>query len=362
MNLVERVRGTLTEFVRIPSTPDTDMTAILRAATSAIEDLGLRPLVHEEVKAVTASSGSGGVLLNGHLDTVPVASGWTHDQGSWEGDFLYGRGTADMKAGCVAALAAGPLLLDAGVPFSFLFTTDEETTMNGAVKLASSALVRQASAVVVGEPTRLRIVTSEKGVLWYRATVRGRSAHGSLPHLGDNAVYRMMRVLPHWEPFSHPRDSLKEITVSLGSIQGGTKPNLVADVCSVDLDCRHPPGTTKADVEALLRKGIEVSGERVALDLFHEIPAASVPADSDHVRLLCDLARTEIAAVPYGTEMAHYVAYNPRSIVFGPGETERIHVPDERASLSEVVRAAEILTAFATRMAAPTKSSNTHRK
>ena len=351
MNLAEYVRAALAEFVRIRSTPDTDMTEILRAATAAIEDLGLRPTVHEDVKAVTASRGSGGVLLNGHLDTVPIASGWTKEQGSWDGDFLYGRGTADMKAGCVAELASARSLLDAGVPVSLLFTTDEETTMHGAVKLAPSDLVRKAAGVVVAEPTRLRIVASEKGVLWYRATTRGRSAHGSLPQFGDNAVYRMMRVLPLLEPYSHPRDPLNEITVSLGTIQGGTKPNLVADACSVDLDCRHPPGTTKAHVEALLRKAFVASGEYVDLQLFHEVPAAAVPANADHVRLLRDLAGTEVVGVTYGTEMAYYAAHNPRCVVFGPGETERIHVPDERVALSEVVRAAEILTAFGTKLA-----------
>ncbi len=200
MNLREYVRTMLAEFVRIPSTPDTDMVGILRAATAAIEDLGLRPEVHEGVKAVTATSGPSGVLFNGHLDTVPVASGWTRTPNTWDGDFLYGRGTADMKAGCVAGLAAARVLLDAGVPVSLLFTTDEETTMNGAVKLAPSDLVRTAAAVVVGEPTRLRVVTSEKGVLWYRASTSGRSAHGSMPHLGDNAVYRMMRFLARIEP------------------------------------------------------------------------------------------------------------------------------------------------------------------
>ena len=97
MNLIEYVRSRLTEFVGIPSTPESDMGNILRAATAAIEELGLRPTVHRDLNAVTASSGSGGVLLNGHLDTVPIASGWTREQGSWDGDFLYGRGTADMK-------------------------------------------------------------------------------------------------------------------------------------------------------------------------------------------------------------------------------------------------------------------------
>lgn len=362
MNVTEYIRKTLTDFVHIPSTPDADMREILRAATGSIEELGLRPTVHADVNAVTASSGPGGVLFNGHLDTVPIASGWTREQGSWDRDFLYGRGTADMKAGCVAGLAAARSLLDSGVPVSLLFTTDEETTMHGAVKLAPSDLVRNAAAVVVGEPSQLRVIASEKGVLWYRASTSGRSAHGSMPHLGDNAIYRMMRFLARVEPLGRPRDVLREITVNVGTIQGGTQPNLVADTCLVDLDCRHPPGTTKADVEALLRRAAATSGERVGLELFHEVPAAAVPADADHVRLLRDLAGTEVVGVTYGTEMAHYAPHNPRSVVFGPGETERIHVPDERVALSEVVRAAEILTAFGTKMIASHKSSNTHKK
>src|SRR3989442_12817447 len=135
MNLTEYVRTHPTEFVGIPSTPDTDMRDILRAATASIEELGLEPMVHADVKAVTASSGSGGILFNGHLDTVPIASGWTRELGSWDGDFLYGRGTADMKAGGVAGVAGARALLDARNPVSLPFTTDGETTMHGAGKI-----------------------------------------------------------------------------------------------------------------------------------------------------------------------------------------------------------------------------------
>jgi acetylornithine deacetylase/succinyl-diaminopimelate desuccinylase-like protein len=350
MSLEDYLRKKLSEFVSIPSTPDAGMRAILRAATASIDEMGLRPTVHADVNAVTASSGPGGVLFNGHLDTVPLASGWTREQGVWEGDFLYGRGTADMKAGCVAGLGAAKQLLDAGLPVSLLFTTDEETTMHGAIKLASSAEIRTAAAVIVAEPSALRVITNEKGVLWYRAGVRGRSAHGSMPHLGDNAILRMSRVLTRLEPYSHPKDVLREITVSPDVIQGGTKPNVVADTCTVDLDCRHPPGTEKEDVEALLRKAFARAKEEVSLELFHEVPAAAVSESAAHVRLLRELAGTEVAGVTYGTEMAYYVPHNPRCAVFGPGETERIHVPDERVSLAEVVRAAEILTAFGTKL------------
>ena len=356
MNPTEYVRSTLTEFVRIPSTPDEDMSAILGAAVAAIEDLGLRPEVHGDVKAVLASSGRGGVLFNGHLDTVPLASGWTKDPGAWDGDWLYGRGTADMKAGCVAGLAAARALLDRGIPVSLLLTTDEETTMRGAVKLASAPVVREAAAVLVCEPTGLKVVAREKGVLWYRARTRGRGAHGSMPHLGDNAIHRMSRVLRELEGLGRPRDLHGEITVNVGAIRGGTKPNLVADACEVDLDCRNPAGTTKAEVEALLRKAFRAAREDVDIELFHEVPAAGVPEDADHIRLLRDLAGTEVVSVTYGTEMAYYAAHNGRCAVFGPGEAERIHVPDERVSLRETVRAAEILATFAERLARPDRT------
>src|SRR5438093_12071932 len=89
-----------------------------------------------------------------------------------------------------------------------------------------------------------------------------------------------------------------------------------------------------------------MASEPVDLRLFHEGPAAAVSATADHVQLLRDLARTEIVGVTYETEMAYYAPHNPRSVVFGPGETERSHGPDERVSLAEVMLAAEILHGF----------------
>ncbi len=350
MSEPEFVRTTLEELVRIPSASDADPSIILRFAASALEGIGLHPRVHEDVKAVEASSGTGGILLNGHLDTVPMASGWTKGQGVWEGDWLYGRGAADMKAGCVAALEAARTLLDRGEPVSVLLTTDEETSMAGSKALAALPIVQDAAAVVVLEPSSLRVVTSEKGIVWLRATTRGRSAHGSMPHLGDNAIHRMARVLSRLEPHAHPRDLLREVTVNVGRIEGGAAPNVVADVCRAELDCRYPPSATRVQVEALLRKAFAEAEAQVELEVIQEVPAAGVAPDAPHVRLLRDIAGTEIVGVTYATEMAWYASHNPRCVVFGPGETARIHVPDERVSLRETIRAADILVDYAEKL------------
>ncbi len=346
----EFVRTTLEELVRIPSASDADPSTVLRFATSALERIGLHPRIHEEVKAVEASLGSGGILLNGHLDTVPVASGWTKGQGVWEGDWLYGRGAADMKAGCVAALEAARMLVERGEPVSVLLTTDEETSMAASKALAALPIVRGAAAVVVLEPSSLRVITSEKGIVWIRATTRGRSAHGSMPHLGDNAIHRMARALSRLEPYAHPEDPLREVTVNVGRIEGGAAPNVVADVCRAELDCRYPPSATRDQVDSLLRKAFVEADAQVDLEVMQEVPAAGVPPDAPHVRLLRDIAATEIVGVTYATEMAWYAAHNPRCLVFGPGETARIHVPDERVSLRETLRAADILVEYAERL------------
>ena len=223
--------------------------------------------------------------------------------------------------------------------------------MKASIQLSSSSVVRNAAGVVVTEPTGLRVIASEKGVLWYRATVRGRSAHGSMPHLGDNAIHRMARVLARLEPYARPLDVLRDITINVGAIRGGVAPNVVADSCTVDLDCRNPPSSTKSDVEAALRRAFAAAGEEVALELYHEVPAAAAPFDAPHVRLLAELAGSEVLAVAYATEMAWYAAQNPRCVVFGPGETARIHIPDERVSLAETVRAAQVLAAYGERLA-----------
>ena len=159
------IRSTLAEFVAIDSAGDADKSEILSAAAREIEAMGLPPHVYRDTKAVAATFGAGGVVLNGHLDTVPFGSGWTRRHGEIVGDRMYGRGTADMKGGCVAMLAAARELLREKVPVSLFFTTDEETTMRAAKTLHAEPFLGEAAAIVVGEPTSLRIVGAEKGIL-----------------------------------------------------------------------------------------------------------------------------------------------------------------------------------------------------
>jgi acetylornithine deacetylase/succinyl-diaminopimelate desuccinylase-like protein len=341
------VRRTLKEFVRLASSVEDDRSAVLRGVAEEMEGMGLTAEVEEDLGVVSARRGRGGVLFNGHLDTVPLGLGWTRKQGEVAGNRLYGRGAADMKGGCVAALAAARRLVKDDIPFGLLFTTDEETTMRGAKAMAKRALVRKAAAVVVGEPTGLRIVTAEKGVLWFRLTIKGRGAHGSLPHRGVNAILKAARVLLALEPLTRPKAVHDEVTASVGVIAGGTQTNVVADRCTVDLDFRYPATVAQDDVTRVLRAKLREARVEADVVLRHFVPAAATDPRGRHVRRLRALSGARTTRVTYATEMAWFATTNPRCVVFGPGNPTRIHTPDEWVDLREVTRCADVYARYA---------------
>ena len=176
--------------------------------------------------------GSGGepaLLFNGHLDTVPVErEQWRHDPHAAvvEGDVLHGRGTVDMKGGVAALAMACATLARAGVRLQrdliFAGTAGEEVDCCGSQRLAAGDL-GPVGALVVGEPTRLQVVTAHKGALWLEIATSGRAAHGSMPEQGRNAIAGMCRIIDRlqaYRPAHRPHPLLGPPTVNLGTIRG----------------------------------------------------------------------------------------------------------------------------------------------
>jgi len=135
------------------------------------------------------------LCLTGHLDVVPLGSrAWSKDPfaGETDGDRLYGRGASDMKAGVAAMLLAAKSFAGklAGTPGVVLvLTAGEENGCVGSRHLAElPQLMGRAGAIVVGEPTSNYPLVGHKGSLKFHARFHGVSAHGSMPHLGDNAI------------------------------------------------------------------------------------------------------------------------------------------------------------------------------
>ena len=192
------------------------------------------------------------MVFTGHLDTVPVGDApWEsppHD-GKIQNGRLIGRGASDMKSG-VAAMVATALHLardpegEGGVVF--VFTAGEETGSEGAFQMRDGGVLpHEAGALVVAEPTGNIPLLGHKGALWLECTAKGKSAHGSMPDLGDNAIYKAARAAASLEDFfasanAHPR--LGKPTVNVGTFTGGSKINMVPDSARFRVDLRSVPG------------------------------------------------------------------------------------------------------------------------
>ncbi|MBU1375447.1 MAG: ArgE/DapE family deacylase [Alphaproteobacteria bacterium] len=206
------------------------------------------------------------LILNGHIDVVPVgmAERWATDPyGATVVDgWLYGRGSADMKAGLAANLFALDALRSLGLqPASPVFVqsvVEEECTGNGAL----ACLVRgyRADAAIITEPTHASVFNAGMGVIWFRVRMLGRPALAARPEAGVNAIfaaYRMMEALKgledHWNatkpadsPFAHLDRAVK---LNIGRIEGGDWPSSVPDRCTFDCRISLFPGVEVADAK-----------------------------------------------------------------------------------------------------------------
>ncbi len=202
----------------------------------------------------TLGTGSGGLVLGGHSDTVPWdANRWTADpfRATEREGRLYGLGSCDMKSFLALALeaAAGFAQRRLSRPLHLVVTADEECDMAGARALARSEGFRP-EAAVLGEPTRLRPVRMHKGQLMERLRITGRSGHSSDPGFGNSALEGMHTAIGELlrvrgELQQHHRSDAFRVpvpTLNLGQIRGGDSPNRICGECELGYDLRVLPG------------------------------------------------------------------------------------------------------------------------
>ena len=278
---------------------------------------------------------------------------WSRDpfDGEIDDDRLYGRGTSDMKGGTAAIVVAAERIAALGegaAGLELVLCAGEETGCEGALAL-HRARSAAAARVLVAEPTTNYPCVAHKGVVWADAVARGKTAHGSMPHLGENAIYKLARAVARLEDFAleadeHPLLGLP--TVSLGTFSGGININSVPDYATAGIDVRTVPGMDGDSVLAALRErlGDEVELEpRVVLD-----PIDTDPGD-EWVRSVFEVMAPLIGETPEPRGLAYFTdaaalspAYGtPPTIICGPGDAEQAHRTDESCSVAALEASAE---------------------
>ncbi len=323
----------LAELVKIPSDPFSDKQEVLDYVQSFTDQIHMRNTLFGDAQypALLAEYGQGGVVLSGHLDTPPIGDYWSFSQSQVASGRLYGRGAADMKGTVVGMLQAAADLVLRKVPVVLAFTTDEETTMQGAAALAKTLPMRRAKAIVVGEPTGLRVAYAEKGVLDLAIETRGKAAHGAMPHLGENAITKMMRIVRGLESFkgriAHPE--LGAVTMNLGTFHGGNRLNVVPNKATAEVDIRFPPPYSPDQLYREIEEHLRRIKTPFTLRRLVSLPSIQIDANAPHVRLLKEVSGAETAVLVHASEAVHYTQVNPRVVIYGAGEEELSHQANE---------------------------------
>jgi succinyl-diaminopimelate desuccinylase len=314
------------------------------------------------------------ILLAPHLDTVSAddAQLVPHRKNGR----LYGRGACDTKGSIAAMLIALCELAESKshpreTEIIFAGLVDEENAQAGSRALVQGPAFRrlgqpaaatgrlkaghQTALAIVGEPTRLRVVTAHKGSLRLQLETHGRAAHGATPQLGRNAVHTMARIVDLLETDyamrlrrrRHPL--LGTATVSVGTIAGGTQPNIVPDRCAITVDRRTLPGETepgvRREIAALLRaKGlsVKISSTKLAPCLPLET-SLKLPLVRQFLRCA---GQSRALGVDYFCDAAVLSAGGIPSVVFGPGDIAQAHTADEWIALAELERGKDLLLRF----------------
>jgi acetylornithine deacetylase/succinyl-diaminopimelate desuccinylase family protein len=302
-------------------------------------------------------SNSDGLMLNSHLDTVPVVnmSIEPFDPIIRNGR-IYGRGSCDAKgsiAAMMTTLVAYANSSERPKPLVFAAMVDEEYSFSGSWKLIEKDW--PVTACVVGEPTKLRSIIAHKGIARWRVTVKGISAHGAMPHLGRSAIYDGARVALSLEAYAHdlsartPHSLLGPPTLNVGRMAGGSSVNIVPDSCEFEIERRLLPGedgrATVNECEEWVRES--VGGK---IDLRFDEPYLLDPPLETAVEALVVRAvnaahmsefgmPSPIEGAHYGTDGSKLASVGIETIVCGPGDIAQAHTSDEFIEIEQLERA-----------------------
>ena len=357
MNPMNPIRDTLAQLVAFPSISGSDMGALLDWTTAQLAPRAShcqrlpRTDTCNEALLIRIGDGTGGLVLAGHLDVVPVAGQpWTGDPFTLraEGSRYYGRGVCDMKGFFACALAAIAQLPPLRAPLWLAISTDEEIGCCSAPRLAAALQQHGAGDawVWVGEPTLMQPVVAHKGITNLRSTLHGQAAHSSqIGHQGASAIHaaaHLVAAIEHTmrelqaEGRLDPHFDVPHSTLHVGKISGGTAVNIIADRCQIDWEIRHLPGdnydTIRARIDAAAR-ALETRYPGLSIDTVPTTATVAALQDRDNTDWLTLLAAHLPGAnkqhVAYATEAGAYQQAGMQTLICGPGSIRQAHQADE---------------------------------
>ncbi|MGX2961643.1 M20 family metallopeptidase [Peribacillus sp. JNUCC 23] len=386
-------------LIQIPSeNPPGDSTEISQFITDYLTKFDIAVDRHESadkmynlISTIGKQDQGKNLIFCGHTDVVPAGdrSKWDFDPfcGEIKDGWMLGRGASDMKAGLSGLIFATTLLKRMNIELpgqlSLVIVPDEETGGEfGVPWLLEKGLVK-GDGCLIAEPSSPRNPTiGQKGSYWFELEVYGQPGHGSLsPLAGPNAISDMVKALLEiqkvWDiqielpeevkpliEVSHRYmreveterlqyiDVFERITCNIGTIEGGTKANVIPESCKVQVDCRLPFGITQQEVTSFLTEKLDALGIQYELRRFGFRSEANFTDANDPV---CKAITENITFVTgdeaYGvmqwasSDARHFREYNIPVLQYGPAYLPTIHGYNERVKTEQIITCAKVYVA-----------------
>jgi succinyl-diaminopimelate desuccinylase len=280
------------------------------------------------------------VVIAGHIDTVPLNNNLPTRFETIDGvDYLWGRGTVDMKAGVAVQLKLAVELTDPAVDITWIWYDHEEVSadLNGLTRLAATRPeLLTGDFAILGEPTRSEIEGGCNGNARIEVRTFGLRAHSARAWVGHNAIHDtapILATLAAYEPREVEVEGLvyREGLNAVG-ISGGVAGNIIPDAAMVHINYRFAPS----------RSGVEAIAHLRELFDGYDITVVDL-AEGARPGLDAPLAKNFLAAVggeakpKYGwTDVARFSALGMPAINYGPGDPLKAHADDERVPLEQI--------------------------
>ena len=322
MNVFELTR----QLIDIPSVTNDEL-AVGEFLARHLEELGYR-VERQEVapgrfNVIAAMAAPPRVVFSTHMDTVPPFIESSEDE-----EFIYGRGACDAKGIIAAQIFAAQRLRDEGVnDVGLLFTVDEEMASLGAQVANKHPLAASCQFLINGEPTDSRLAIGTKGSVRVIITTEGRAAHSAYPEAGESAIEKLLDILQDIRACEWPEDSFfGTTTCNIGVLNGGTRPNVIADKARAELQIRL--GIDIEHIKSVLEDAAGTRGRLEYSSAHNPVRLFSVPGfDECVVRFTTD--------VPYLSEWG-------KPLLLGPGSIFDAHTDHERISKHELAAAVDL--------------------
>ncbi|WP_395242661.1 succinyl-diaminopimelate desuccinylase [Agromyces sp. MMS24-K17] len=292
------------------------------------------------------------VAIAGHIDTVPINDNVPTRFEDHDGErYLWGRGTADMKAGVAVQLKLAAELAEPVYDLTWMWYDHEETSqeLNGLGRLARNRPdLFEADFAILGEPSNARIEGGCNGTIRFELRAYGVRAHSARGWVGDNAIHKLGPALARLAAFEAETidvDGLayRECLNAVG-VSGGVAGNVIPDEVMLHVNYRFAPSRTSGEAIERMRA------------LFPEYELTVVDrSDGARPGLDAPFAQEFVAIVggdpapKYGwTDVARFSALGVPAVNFGPGDPLKAHADDERVSVDQIHSTERALRAWLT--------------